>query len=464
MRRVNNCKNFKDCSNIRGIAAGDFFFLIGLIGIAFSVYFPYLKYPIREINLFYLSSLSSVLSLALKHNSAIRVRLVDLIFVAILFTSIAGLAYSSNFSVGIQYLMTLTIMWLIHIIVRSSDRYLSWLLYCLVVCSVVNAVSLLLEKINPNFFFRIASLIMKQEAITAAFVALQKRAYAGIGGYTNVSSYLVSIVFALAFIAFLGAMQSRKEHKRLLALFLYGSLLVVSLYAIIISNKRGILLATLVAAFTCYLFFVHNHKRVLIRSLLIVALMIIVCWVVLRYNEFAQNLWHRFFSNEGDFTSSRFQIYQDTINNWQNWVAFGNGTGSAFDKANVLGVGGGVHNIYIQIFYDHGMLGEFLYLIWFAINFNTTIYSINCSKYDFWNYASMAVQIIFLIYGFVGNPIYEYYELFPYMVFSAIPYLYLRKRCVDENWNFDLPSRNQLWCTFSNNIPLSYDQNIRRKC
>ena len=82
----------------------------------------------------------------------------------------------------------------------------------------------------------------------------------------------------------------------------------------------------------------------------------------------------------------------------------GYGTGSAYliNKT-------GLHNVYLQILFDHGLIGLALYGSFFIINIRNAIKK----RYFF----SMCLQIVFLVYCITGNPLYDYYFFIPYLLF-----------------------------------------------
>lgn len=82
------------------------------------------------------------------------------------------------------------------------------------------------------------------------------------------------------------------------------------------------------------------------------------------------------------------------------------GTGSAYDIYET-----GLHNIYLQILYDHGLLGLIVYLAFFAYNLFMAI-----KRRDS---MSIFVQCLILTYGVSGNPIYSNSFFFAYIIFST---------------------------------------------
>ena len=85
---------------------------------------------------------------------------------------------------------------------------------------------------------------------------------------------------------------------------------------------------------------------------------------------------------------------------------FGKGTGSAF-----LINSTGLHNVYLQILYEHGALGIVLYTSFFILNLR------NAVKNSY--FYSMCLQIMFLAYCMTGNPLYDYYFFIPYLIYSC---------------------------------------------
>lgn len=113
---------------------------------------------------------------------------------------------------------------------------------------------------------------------------------------------------------------------------------------------------------------------------------------------------------------------------------------SMFDNHSLVGIGWGqyvnqggwfwnIHNIYIQLLVETGIIGFIIYCGWFLFHLVRTwsIYSkmrVNPEDYTNIDYClmnfSLAMQIFFILYGFTGNPLYDREMFVPYFIACAI--------------------------------------------
>ena len=111
-----------------------------------------------------------------------------------------------------------------------------------------------------------------------------------------------------------------------------------------------------------------------------------------------------------------------------------------FGRHSLVGIGWGqyvnqggwfwnIHNIYIQLLVETGIIGFIIYCGWFLFHLVRTwsMYSkmrVNPEDYMNKDYClmnfSLAMQIFFLLYGFTGNPLYDREMFVPYFIACAI--------------------------------------------
>lgn len=109
------------------------------------------------------------------------------------------------------------------------------------------------------------------------------------------------------------------------------------------------------------------------------------------------------------------------------------------------------HNIYIQLFYENGILGCLSFILFSIYTFvKTTLnyrqsISLHTKKYLL---VSFYFQVYFLIYGLFGNPLFDYTIYFTYVCMLVVG-MYGEKllRYEDEGeqnemWNIDISKNN----------------------
>ena len=177
------------------------------------------------------------------------------------------------------------------------------------------------------------------------------------------------------------------------------------------TSKRGIFIATIIAFLLSIVLdkdikIQEIEKRHIIGIGIGIVLAIIGIIYLVETNDYVIAFIDRFTGN--NITTGRNVFYENAIKIFSQGsigtLLIGYGTGSAYliNKT-------GLHNVYLQILFDHGLIGLALYGSFFIINIRNAIKK----RYFF----SMCLQIVFLIYCITGNPLYDYYFFIPYLLF-----------------------------------------------
>ena len=145
----------------------------------------------------------------------------------------------------------------------------------------------------------------------------------------------------------------------------------------------------------------------IISTRAIIVLSAVAIKILSDHNQEVSLFLQRFTSNEGDMTTGRSKIWQHAIENLSNSL-FGMGTGAAYAIYST-----GLHNIYLQLYYDHGLIGAMIYIVFF-------VYNLRCAI-ERKEPIAISVQLLMLVYGISGNPIYSNSFFIVYIIFSVVP-------------------------------------------
>lgn len=336
----------------------------------------------------------------------------------LLLASMIGLLYTPMLQDGIREFIFFVLYFATMLFANNEPYLIRLITRGVYFISVVVMFTVLLQALIPEFFLLFAQRILRADMYRYLLRSyLVDSAYAGIAAHTLNAAFFTAFVFGHSYLNLV-----RKDDDPLIrSKWINIFLLVVSLYVIILSSKRGIFLAV-GAAFlflVCYL----NRRRDFLVKLAAVLLGIFVFLFALYFlNDNAAAFIDRFIKNDNLFTG-RIEIYTELWESFlQGNILIGRGTGAAYALA-----GSGAHNIYLQILYEHGLLLSIPYLAFLLYNFYTAFQK-KCPM-------AIYVNTMFLVYGVSGNPLYS--QMFMILYIFYLLYA-LRWETFHEDWNIDL--------------------------
>jgi len=270
------------------------------------------------------------------------------------------------------------------------------------VCSFFVLLGVLLQYLFPVFVNGILSITLRSDSYERLMWSYNvDGAFAGFSAYTPDAAYFCAVLFG-------GVVFSLLQNKELLFKSKAINLIVIFLtvFAVVLTSKRGIAVALLAAFVLTYMIWRGVSAKVIASVVCVFVVGIILINVLSDQNEIINKFLQRFDSTDGDITTGRSEIWQRAIERLSNhFVGMGTGASYAiYDK--------GLHNIYLQLYYDHGIVGASVYLFFFIYNF---IHAVKRKEP-----MAMFVQLIVLIYGITGNPIYSNSFFIVYIVFSVV--------------------------------------------
>lgn len=152
-------------------------------------------------------------------------------------------------------------------------------------------------------------------------------------------------------------------------------ILLLAVIASVLSGKRT---GAVVCFFVVILFILSNHKgiRSKIRSVLKLSFLIVVGCLLLSivFESRFELLIDRMLTISDDGGSGRDQVFALVINDFSKshfgQMLFGHGYNSVINSPSSLGYS--AHNEFLEVLYDYGAFGLFLYLLIFVIIYNTS--------------------------------------------------------------------------------------------
>ncbi|MDN4739594.1 O-antigen ligase family protein [Clostridium perfringens] len=307
----------------------------------------------------------------------------------------------------------------IKILYQNLSGWQNFLIKIFYIFSSIHVIATIIQKIFPNIITSVYSKILPYSILETNIMFLKIDNYSGITGQTGVNAFYISIFLAIVFSKFLFEKQK---------VYINVFFIVLGFYALILTGKRGLLISNIICFFIIILIMKKKKRKNLSKIVLAIISFIIASIVIYNSNDMKVILLKfKLLEQSGDITNGRSIIWSLAIENFKNNFFLGTGISST---AKIIGEY--AHNIYIQLLSDLGILGflsfvfTFIFSLIFSIKLFRSIYNtIKISDDILRNIAiSIYIQILFIIYGFTGNPLYGVMFFIPYLINIALIYTY----------------------------------------
>ncbi len=303
-----------------------------------------------------------------------------------------------------------TTCFLLMMLLRSNVEC-SWIEYFpkhLMFLTGVQALFVLLYPFVPSFVQAVAKIVLSPESYaTNTFQWNRYHIDCGITGVQSLAAFYVTIFLSVVYAIYFNS--EKKDRKKKFVLIMY----ILAFVALLYTSKRGVMLANVVALLAIPLLLDKKISKK-IQYLLILGIVAVIGYSFLsQYFPQAIRIFTRFQTQE-DISTGRFDIYMLLLNNVRSDWLIGKGNLSA---ALILDGNYG-HNIYIQLFYENGILGCLSFILFSLLTFVKTVLNYrNATKIKTKNFllTSFYFQIYFLFYGLFGNPLFDYTIYFTYI-------------------------------------------------
>lgn len=337
--------------------------------------------------------------------------------------TIWGIALHTTFSTSTLIVVTV----LIGIASIKNETYIKLLPIGLFLFSLFEVTGVLLPLISPSTYFSILSKI-PGDTYSDAIDFLSQGRSSGFTRQTAIAGYFVLISFSITFCGLLYA-RKKKQSGTLIIL-----LLVIEILALLLTFKRGFI----VAIFLSSIFTLLTNKLLSIKSLLkwgiLFCLILLISFPIVNdIPEIQQSLERMEVKDDGtDMTSGRGRLASRAIDIFQDNPILGIGLGGYSVHSEM-----GTHNVYLQLLCETGIIGFSLFLTIILSNLFSVIRIIRKSNnFNFYYSLSLFIQVSYIIYALVGNPLTDNFIFIIYVICANISYSPYNKS--NENCRYDL--------------------------
>lgn len=213
-------------------------------------------------------------------------------------------------------------------------------------------------------------------------------------------------------------------------------LFLVAVVALLLTGKRAHVLFGLLALYvTYYVYNAEKKQNRVVKSVGIVIVSAIAFFIASYFVPGLAVVIGRFAdaAETGDATLGRTTVWLKALETVAQHPLFGMGW-EQFSESG--GWTWNIHNIYVQLLVEVGIVGFLVYCSWFVFFLmsswkNLTYLRTHKKRFTVADTCAvsfcLAMQILFLMYGFTGNPLYDQAMFVPYFAACAITQYYRRK-------------------------------------
>ena len=322
------------------------------------------------------------------------------LFMMILGVSIFGILYTNNRGEAVRYTLVQMSALIVMVAITNIRGFQKKTIHVFLGMSFVSMLGAFLQFLFPEIFLSIMSRVLRSDCyaqLTHSYYT--DHAFAGWTTYTGYIAFYASVL-----IGALGFRLVLNKKRNICYKAIDMLVIFCSLFCVILTSKRGIMVALVVAIGITSLIWMKEYNGFSVKLLLAMIVAILFVLLLAGSNDYIARVIARFTSNK-EFFSDRDVMSINLLNKiFQGNILMGYGTSSVYSI-----YGAGAHNIYLQILYENGLIGLGVYALFFG----------SCIRGAYKNKSliSLFVQILFLVYGLVGNPLYSSNLLIYYIVF-----------------------------------------------
>ncbi|MGV1090878.1 O-antigen ligase family protein [Clostridium perfringens] len=324
-------------------------------------------------------------------------------------------ALRADNSISLKFFIYYIIGIIIFLVLSENNKWYEFSNKLFKIISILFSIATIFSIIFPNIYFNIVHKLFSMEQQKIIFELYSYDLYSGIAGQTGSNAFFISIGIAILFCEIF----LKKKYRKINCLFL-----LISFIALLLTGKRGLLLANLITMIIIlYFIFIRKRKKGIGKFLIIIITIIIIILIMITIFPKTAIVFDRFLSKEDKLTG-RYELYNTAIVLFKEKPILGNGI-NTFKLLNINNNLLDTHNVYLQLLCEIGIIGVILFIIStisiyirsirvFDKNIKSNIYLGNII-------ISLYIQNIFIIYCMSGNPFYDYNMLYTYFIFISIP-------------------------------------------
>lgn len=326
-----------------------------------------------------------------------------LIMTFVVVVSAIGALYTSVPVKGNREAILTFVVWLLLIAFAQNSVLLEKIKGIIKICSFVVFLGILFQYLFTDLTNSILGGLLRSDCYEQLMYSYTvDGAYAGFSAYTADAAYFCAVLFGFAIFGWL----QQGDKLTLKNKVIRSIVIIFSIFSVMITSKRGVFVALLISFIITYMVWRKFSIKAIISTIVLMVTGVILLNILIKSNEILVLFLNRFDPAEGDITTGRSEMWHYALKCLSNEFV-GMGTGASYELYS-----NGLHNIYLQLFYDHGIIGLSVYLLFFVTNL---IQAVRRKEP-----IAIYIQLLMLVYGMSGNPIYSNSFFIVYSIFSVV--------------------------------------------
>lgn len=378
------------------------------------------------------------------HNISISIVEIALTAIPISYLTL-NMMYAYDLYASFRYLVFFSLFLIIQLCLNSSNSWHELFFKCIYALSIILVAFTYIQFLFPNFYFMYLFPIFTLDEQEVVKLLYMNRGMVGLTNQTGYNAFLMNLGLIILLVKLIVLKNAASVSKKL-------SMCIVAIFYVVaivfLANKRSFVLVITIEImallFIKYKFLSKHRFKHHFRIALLLLLVIIVIVAPIILKRVAAYLKNKY-DDIDKFSSGRTKIYRAGLSMFGLNPIFGQGMCSTpnylITEYNMIKYQQ-MHNIYIQLLAELGIIGFVIFLGIFIYYYRLTLKMVKLYR-AFGNkniiaymLVSLLVQTSWLVYGLLGNTLTVFSQLLAYIVFASIPIHYARlarKLCINKN-------------------------------
>lgn len=355
----------------------------------------------------------------------------------LILTLLVMLVTTENIGENLTYIIRYAVLVFIVILMKYDEKFFHIIFYCILAAGLVHVIATLWFYFDTDFYMANIYPNFNSSQRAHLYEQVQKNHHAvGLSNHYSQNGIYMAISLCASF-----ALLFAKSRKNILWKVL---LLLVVLFALILTGKRGVLIFSVFAMLISYIICKKGaFANKLITVLFILSSMSLVIYALSFYIEGIASAFARitamFSENETlDVSNGRFKLYAIAWNFFKEspimgigWREFSKEVVNFYNQDSVLR---DAHNVFLQLLCETGIIGFSIFISLFISTIIQTVQLAAKSTKGMLKLSdktkivlifSLCYQVFFLAYCITGNPLYDLETVYVYIIsigFSSVIY------------------------------------------